>query len=70
MNMVYAELKQLLNHMSQEELDRPVRIVEVQEHNIFYRTVESTHFSDIRPEEVERFGKKQFIIRLDEEVKV
>ena len=66
--MVYAELKQLLNYMSQEELDRPVRIVEVQEHNIFYRTVESTYFSDIRPEEVERFGKKQLIIRLDEEV--
>lgn len=68
--MVYAELKQLLNHMSQEELDKPVRIVEVQEHNIFYRTVESTHFSDIRSEEVEKFGKKQLIIRLDGDIRV
>ena len=68
--MLYAELKKLLDQMSQEELDKPIRIVEVQEHNIFYRTVESTHFSDIRSEEIVKFGKKQLVIRLDEEVEV
>ncbi len=70
MLMLYVELKKILDQMSQEELDKPIRIVEVQEHNIFYRTVESTHFSDIRCQEVVKFGKKQLIIRLDEEIKV
>lgn len=63
--MNYKLLKTFIDQMSDEELMKPVKIVQQQEHNIFYYSVTAVRYSWLIDSELEKYGNDQLLIKMD-----
>ncbi len=60
--MNYKLLKTFIDQMSDEELMKPIKIVQQQEHNIFYYDVKAVRYSWLISDELRKYGNDQLLI--------